>query len=69
VAPAKLPKDVLDKLNAEIVHALHEPDVVQKLTDAGVIVVANTPQQFGDFIKVEMEKAAKIIKAANIQPD
>ena len=69
VAPANLPKNVLDKLNGEIVRALHEPDVEKKLTDAGVVVVANTPQQFGDFIKAEMEKARKIIETAHIQAE
>ena len=69
VAPARLPRAVLDKLNAEIVHALREPDVIEKLTTAGVIVVASTPQEFAAFIKTEMEKAARVIKAANIKPD
>ena len=69
VAPAKLPKEILEKLHSEIVRALKQPDVVEKLTSAGVIVVANTPQEFGKFIQAEMDKAAKIIKSANIQPD
>jgi tripartite-type tricarboxylate transporter receptor subunit TctC len=69
VAPANLPKDVLDKLHAEIVRALREPDVKDKLTQAGVIVVAGTPQEFAAHIRSEMDKSAKIIKAANIQPD
>jgi tripartite-type tricarboxylate transporter receptor subunit TctC len=69
VAPAKLPKEILEKLNAEIVHALREPDVQQKLTGAGVIVVASTPEEFARFIQSEMDKAAKVIKAANIQAD
>jgi len=69
VAPANLPKDILDKLSAEIVRALMLPDVSEKLAGAGVIVVAGTPQQFAAHIRAEMDKAARIIKAANIQPD
>ena len=69
VAPARLPRAVLDRLNAEIVRALREPDVIEKLTTAGVIVVASTPAEFAAFIKTEMEKAARVIKAANIKPD
>ena len=69
VAPAKLPKDILDKLHAEIVRALKQPDVVEKLTNAGVIVVAGTPQEFAAHIRTEMDKSAKVIKAANIKPD
>ena len=69
VAPANLPKDVLAKLYAEISRALREPDVVEKLTSAGVIVVASKPEEFSAFIKSEVDKAAKVVKAANIKPD
>ena len=69
VAPANLPKDVLAKLYAEISRALQQPDVVEKLTSAGVIVVASKPEEFSAFIKSEVDKAAKVVKAANIKPD
>lgn len=69
VAPANLPKDVLDKLNAEIVRALRLPEIGEKLSGAGVIVVAGTPDEFAAHIRTEMDKAAKVIKAANIKPD
>jgi tripartite-type tricarboxylate transporter receptor subunit TctC len=69
VAPANLPKDILDKLNAEIVRALKLPEIADKLSGAGVIVVAGTPQEFAAHIKTEMDKAARVIKAANIKPD
>ena len=69
VAPANLPKDVLAKLHAEISRALQQPDVVEKLTSAGVIVVASKPEEFSAFIKSEVDKAAKVVKAANIKPD
>ena len=69
VAPANLPKDVLAKLNAEIVRALKLAEIADKLSGAGVIVVAGTPEEFAEHIRTEMEKAAKVIKAANIKPD
>ena len=69
VAPANLPPALLQKLNGEIVRALREPDVKDKLVNAGVIVVAGTPQEFAAHIRSEMDKAARIIKTANIQPD
>ena len=69
VAPANLPKDVLARLYAEISRALQQPDVVEKLTSAGVIVVASKPEEFSAFIKSEVDKAAKVVKAANIKPD
>jgi len=69
VAPPNLPKDILEKLHSEIVRALKLPDVAEKLAEAGVIVVASTPQEFAAHIKSEMAKAAKVIKAANIKAD
>ena len=69
VGPAGLPSDVLAKLNAEITRALKLPDVVERLSGVGLVVVASTPEQFAAHIRAETEKAAKIIRAADIQPD
>ena len=69
VAPANLPKDILAKLNGEIVRALKRPEMTETLTKAGVIVVASTPEQFATHIKNEVAKAGKIIRDANIKAD
>lgn len=69
VAPANLPKDILDKLNKGIVEALKSPSLSETLNQAGVIIVASTPEQFGEHIKKEMAKASRIIKDAHIQAD
>ena len=63
------PKAVVDKLHDDIVKALHAADVKERLTGAGVIVVGDTPVQFAQFIKAEMLKDEKIVKAANITAD
>jgi tripartite-type tricarboxylate transporter receptor subunit TctC len=69
VAPANIPKDILAKLNAEIVKALKSPSIAEALDKAGVVVVAGTPEEFAAHIKDEVAKAGKIIKAANIKAD
>ncbi|MDQ6618716.1 MAG: tripartite tricarboxylate transporter substrate binding protein [Pseudomonadota bacterium] len=69
VAPANLPKDLLNKISGDIIQVLKRPDVNETLAGAGVIVVASTPDEFGAFIKREMDKAAKVVTAANIKPD
>jgi tripartite-type tricarboxylate transporter receptor subunit TctC len=69
VAPANLPKDLLAKVNAEIVRALKNPEVNETLTKAGVVVVASTPEQFSAHIKNEVAKVGKIIREANIKAD
>ena len=69
VAPAKLTPAVLAKLNAGIVAALHTPEVEKTLTSAGLIVVGDSPTQFGDFIKAQLALAAKVVKWAGINPE
>ena len=69
VGPARLPPDVLRKLNAEIVAGLNTPKVRETLANAGVIIVGGSPAQFSTFIAAEVDKAARIIKFANIKPD
>ena len=69
VAPVKSPKETVAKLNAEIVKALNDPSVKDKLTDMGVVLNPSTPEQFGEFLKHETDKWAKVIKTSGIQAD
>ena len=65
-APAKTPKAVVDKLNAEARRALLRPDIKDKFLSTGVDVVASTPEQFVALIKTEMTRLGKVIKDAGI---
>jgi len=65
--PAGSPKAVVDKLNADTVRALADPDVKKRFADLGVEAVSSTPEQFAAFIRDEMAKYAKLIKEANIK--
>ena len=56
VAPAKTPTDVIAKLNAEAVRAIRDPEVFKKLTDLGLEVIANTPEQFGAYLDTEAKR-------------
>ncbi len=67
LAPAGTPRDIVVKLNAEIVRILNRPEVKKQLADQGFDTVGSTPEEFGDFIKVEIAKWAKVIKAAGIR--
>lgn len=69
LAPAGTPRAIVDKLNAEINAALKLPDVRSKLEAAGVEVQGGTPQEYAALIHSDLAKWAKVIKAANIQPD
>ncbi len=66
VTTMKTPRPIIDRLNVEIVRALHAPDVKQLLLTQGLEVRTSTPQEFGAYIKSEFEKWAQVIRNAGI---
>ena len=69
LAPAGTPKDVVARLNAEINKALKFDDLRAKLGTAGVEIQGGTPEQFGDVIKLEIEKWGKVVRDAGLKPE
>ena len=69
VAPAKTPASVIATLNKQVVAAINEPAVKQKLIDFGVEPVGNTPEQFQALINSESTRWHKLIKDLNITLD
>ncbi len=68
-APGATPKDIIARLNQEIARGYSAPDVRDRLLREGNDVVLNTPEQFDAFFRGEMDKWAKVIKAAGIVID
>jgi tripartite-type tricarboxylate transporter receptor subunit TctC len=69
VAPAKTPKDIIDKLHAAAVKAVNNPAVKEKLAAQGADPVGNTPAEFTAQIKVEFEKMKNIVTKKGIKLD
>ncbi|HEY0336672.1 MAG TPA: tripartite tricarboxylate transporter substrate binding protein [Burkholderiales bacterium] len=69
MAPAGIPKNVIEKLHAEIVKAMRSPEVLSRLTAEGAQVVASTPQEYGARIRTDIDKWANVIKKAGIRPE
>jgi tripartite-type tricarboxylate transporter receptor subunit TctC len=69
VAPARTPTDVIEKLNAATVAVLAEPGTREKLAEQGVIIDTGSAASFGEFLKSETARWAKLVRAANIKPD
>jgi tripartite-type tricarboxylate transporter receptor subunit TctC len=69
LAPAGTPGNIIARLNSDIVSTLRQPDVRQKLVDLGLEVETSAPQGFGDFIKAEIAKYAKVVRSANVRVD
>lgn len=68
-APAGLPADILAKLSAHIIKALHSSDVREKLAPQGWDVIGSSPAEFNAFIRTESDKWSRVIKRAGIKAD
>jgi tripartite-type tricarboxylate transporter receptor subunit TctC len=67
LVPAGTPQDVIDRLHREIVRIVALPDVRERLSALGFEPTASTPKEFADRIRWEIDKWAKVIRAANIK--
>jgi len=68
-APAGVPQPVVDRLSAELIKAVKDPDTTAKLVAQGIEPGGMTPAELGAFQKSEVEKWARVIKAGNIKLD
>ena len=66
-APAKTPAAIINRLNGEVVRILNRPEIKQQFLDAGLEVVASSPEQTAAAIKSEMARMSKVIKDAGIR--
>jgi tripartite-type tricarboxylate transporter receptor subunit TctC len=66
-APKTTPTEIIDKLNKEINAGLADPKIKARLTDLGSTALAGSPADFGKLIANQIEKWAKVIRAANIK--
>jgi tripartite-type tricarboxylate transporter receptor subunit TctC len=69
LAPAGTPQAIVDKWYGAIAKMAADPEVRKKLDALGFVPVANTPAEFGDRLKLEMARWAKVVKAAGIHVD
>ncbi len=67
LAPAKTPAWIVNQLNRDIITVLKLPEVRERLSSQGFEVVANSPADFGRYIREEIAKWAKVIKQAGIR--
>jgi tripartite-type tricarboxylate transporter receptor subunit TctC len=68
-APAGTPQPVVRRLNSELVAILKDPDITARFKQLSTEPVGNSPEEFAAFVKSELEKYARVIKAAGIKLD
>ncbi len=69
LAPAGTPREIIARLNTEIVKVLNAPEVKDRFAKQGVEVRTSTPEQFGEFLRSEVGRWAKVVQDANIKAD
>ena len=69
LAPAGTPAEIINQLNAETVKSLKTPQMKERLAAIGADAAAGGTAEFGAFLKNEMAKWAKVVKAAGIRGD
>ena len=68
-APRGTPKPIIDKLNAEIAAGVKSPELRERLSSQGYDPEVSTPQQLGEYIKVEFARFGKLIRAINLKDE
>jgi tripartite-type tricarboxylate transporter receptor subunit TctC len=66
--PAALPKDIVQKISADVRKALQDPAVKEKLRSLGNDTLDMSPEEFAKFVREELETYAAVVKAAGIKP-
>jgi tripartite-type tricarboxylate transporter receptor subunit TctC len=69
LAPAAMPKAAVARMNAEINRALAVPALHDNLVKRGLDPIPSSPERFGEFLRSEIAKYAKLVKQANIRID
>ena len=69
LVPADTPLAIVKRLNADVVNILTQPDMREKLAGLGFNIVASSPQEFAQQIRIEVAKWTKVIKEAGIKVD
>lgn len=68
-APARTPRDVVNRLNADINRILQQPEILKLMADNGAGPGGGTPERLGNHVKAEIAKWGKVVRNANIRID
>jgi tripartite-type tricarboxylate transporter receptor subunit TctC len=69
LGPAGMPAELVSRIQRDVAHVLASPEVRSRCVDLGVDIVANSPEEFGEYLRTEVARYAKVIKEAGIKPE
>jgi len=69
MAPAKTPAAIVKRLNAEILKSLQDPDVKSRVEQEGAELRGTSPEEYGVYLRAELERWTKVVKTNGIKPE
>ena len=66
VSTAGAPREVIRRLNTEMVRIMKQPSVMERVANMGLVNTTSTPEELGQAIRDDLQRLGPIIKAANI---
>ena len=69
VGPARLPAEIVRRLNTEIVAAVAQPDVKERLASQGVDARSSTPEEFARLIASDLQRWGKVVARAGVKAE
>jgi tripartite-type tricarboxylate transporter receptor subunit TctC len=69
MAPANTPKAIVERLNSEITRAVNAPETRQSWQAQGAVPMSMSPEEFGKFLRDDIEKWAHVVKVSGAKSD
>ena len=69
IGPANMPKDIVARLNKEIIAVLNQKDVIDSMLSQGTVPTPSSPEEFTAYMKSELKKWGDVVKLANIKAE
>ena len=69
IGPANMPKDIVARLNKEIVETLKQKDVIDRMLSEGTVPTPSSPEEFATYMKAELKKWGDVVKMAGIKAE
>ena len=67
IGPAGMPRDAINRLNAEFVHVMALPEIKNRLPSLGIEASTTTPEEFAAYLRADVAKWARVAREANVQ--
>jgi tripartite-type tricarboxylate transporter receptor subunit TctC len=69
VVPAKTPREIIDRAHKASLASLNNPAISKRLNDLGFVLIGNTPEEFGNYFKLEIDAWGKIVRDLNLKAE